>query len=59
MDFLSRVFTAFCLSDMFGARKPSRAKMLQVAVPCGVLFQFIYFRQGSSVIQLCLCFDNF
>ena len=29
MDFLSRVFIAFCLSVMFGARKPCRAKMLR------------------------------
>ena len=30
MDFLSCVFIAFCLSDMFGASsKPCRAKMLR------------------------------
>ena len=38
MDFLSRVFTAFCLSCvMLGARKPCRAKMLR---RCLVVYDF-------------------
>ena len=36
MDFLSRVFIAFCLSVMFGARKPCRAKMLR----CPAVYYF-------------------
>ena len=36
MDFLSLVFIAFCLSVMFGARKPCRAKMLR----CPAVYYF-------------------